>query len=620
MTSSVTAAGTRPWSRALTAAAVAAVTWAVLALAVRDALAAAIADGVTVLGLTVPDFAPATATQQAGRVLLVVGVLVAVAAAATVRWPGGLRRLYLREGPATDLAVLRIAVFGLLLVLPRVPEAIRLSGFAEALRDPVAVMPWLLDVVPTAPGTVRLEALVFWIACVLAVLGLWTRVATVVAAVLGLHLLGIPQFFGKVSHYHHLWWAAALLAAAPCGDALSLDSARRAWRSPGARPGRELRGVRYGLPLRLLWSLLGLVYFFPGLWKFASAGLEWALSDNLRFVMYEHWSRLQGFTPPPVPIDEPPLLYAVGLAVLAFELGFILLVHHRVTRPWAAVVGLLFHLGNWVALRLGFFTLQVLYVCFVPWQRVAGWLGQRRAPLHVQVRGATTRAARLVAAADAADPFGPTTREVVPDAATPLAVAPSQDVRRAALRVVRRSPVLWPAIPVLAVVPARRLSAWLDATPAAGEPRPLRRGVGGVRATAWVGGALLAGNVLVGLFAVGQAWPVASYPAFAGIEEPTIDRLSLALTDSSGDRRVLAAAELRNIVSWEKYDGLTRPLLREPANADRVAGLLEVLRGEGVEVPADGTVTVLRDRLELTRDGGELVERTELATLDLATL
>lgn len=616
----------RSWAAALRGGAIAAVGVVAFALLVRPALVARVASGepLPVVDRPLPSFGPASPEELVTRVLVTLGGLAVVAAVAAVRWPGGWRRLVLRPAAATDLAVLRIGVFGLALVLPRVPEAVRLSGFPAEVRVPPAVTPWLLDVVPTSPTTVRPLAVVFLVACALACVGWWTRPAMIVAAVVGVYLLGIPQFHGKVTHYHHLWWAMAVLAASPAGHAVSFDAVRRGWRDPDGVRSRDLHGVRYGAPLRLLWLLLGLVYLFPGVWKFASAGWDWALSDNLRFVLYEHWSRLG--QAPAFPIDRTLFVEAAGLGTLAFELGFVVFVLHGTTRPWLAGTGLVFHNVNGWLLGLRFATLQVLYLSFVPWHRLATAFGRRRAALDVTVAADAPRARRLVGATDVADPFGGTAVTVAtagdPAAAgrVPPVLADGTDEtpRRVARRLVARSPLTWPLWPLLVVTSDARFARWAAGGRPAGPPPPPEAG----RATRpvaalVVGVTLLVGNLGVGLLAIGAAWPVASYPAFNGIHAETVTRLSLAVTDADGDEVVLASEELRDLVSWEKYDGLARPLLRDDPDPERLAGLLTILADEGVDLPEDGTVTLLRDTQRLTREGGVLVEREARSTWPL---
>ncbi|MFE1744162.1 hypothetical protein [Coleofasciculus sp. H7-2] len=100
-------------------------------------------------------------------------------------------------------------------------------------------------------------------------IGLFSRTSALLTAFIGFYALGIPQFFGKVDRDHHLLWFSAILAASRCGDYFSGDAIFTAWK-------RADRGVVeppssssiYALPLRFVWLLLGIIYFFLGFWKF----------------------------------------------------------------------------------------------------------------------------------------------------------------------------------------------------------------------------------------------------------------------------------------------------------------------------------------------------------------
>ena len=47
--------------------------------------------------------------------------------------------------------------------------------------------------------------------------GLFTRTSALFTTVLSFYVLGIPQFYGKVNHYHHLLWFAGILRQADAG-------------------------------------------------------------------------------------------------------------------------------------------------------------------------------------------------------------------------------------------------------------------------------------------------------------------------------------------------------------------------------------------------------------------
>ena len=91
--------------------------------------------------------------------------------------------------------------------------------------------------------------------------------------ILGFYILGIEYFFGNVSHtHHHIVWFSLILAFSRCGDALALDS-------KGKNYGPS---TTYTIPIRIIWILIGILYFFPGFWKIYHSGPEWALHKSGR--------------------------------------------------------------------------------------------------------------------------------------------------------------------------------------------------------------------------------------------------------------------------------------------------------------------------------------------------
>ena len=87
---------------------------------------------------------------------------------------------------------------------------------------------------------------------------------------------------------------------------------------------------------------MGVIYFFPGFWKFFESGFDWAFSDNLPNTMHQKWAEL-GDWRPLLRIDHYPLVYQImGVGTLVFEMGFVFLILFRRTRvagipPWTSV-------------------------------------------------------------------------------------------------------------------------------------------------------------------------------------------------------------------------------------------------------------------------------------------
>ena len=277
------------------------------------------------------------------------------------------------ETHPANLAVFRFALFAALLATIDPAQVLWHSGLPADLRViPPGLSP-IVDLVAITPEAATWAIRLLYLFGGMAMLGLWSRTSALLAVLLGLYVLGIPQLYGKINHYHHLIWFGALLAASPCGDALSLDRLVGRWRGrPALRPSRA-----YALPLRLAWLLIGVIYFFPGFWKVAFSGLDWALSDNLRFKMYASWLNYQGWSPL-FRLDQYPLLYRLGaLATIAFELFFIFAVLLPGWRRLAVAGGLLFHLATRAFMGIFFWSLVACYVAFVDWHRIGARLAER---------------------------------------------------------------------------------------------------------------------------------------------------------------------------------------------------------------------------------------------------
>ena len=293
---------------------------------------------------------------------------------------------------AVNLAVLRGVVGIVWLRLPDLHGAVRWAGLPEEVRVVPVGIGWLVQSVPIGVEPVRFAYLVLIAAVIAGTLGVATRLSWAIATVLGLYVLAIPQLAGSVFHYHHLVWFAALLAASPSGDALSIDG----WLARRRGVAVPDRAVAYGLPIRIAWVLIGLIFFFPGLWKLITSGGEWIFSDNLRNHMWAKWAQMPGFTPL-ARVDRVPWLVQLGaFFVVLLELSFLPLVLFRRTRLVAVGAALVFHQLTAHLMGLRFPALWLCYVVFVDWERVARWVGRELAP-RGPVPARSARTVRLTA-------------------------------------------------------------------------------------------------------------------------------------------------------------------------------------------------------------------------------
>jgi hypothetical protein len=277
-------------------------------------------------------------------------------------------RSYFQErGSALNLAILRVLTCVVLLV--KAPTIQFVTTLPATLPFPPIGFGWVVNLTTTNPVVVGSLWVVFMVAAICGVLGLWSRASLWVVGVLSVYVLGLKYCFIKVDHdLIHLPYAALLLATSRCGDVLSIDWLRRRggdwiWFRADARATSN----DYALPLRYLWLLISFGYFFAGFWKVAVSGVDWALSDNLRNTLWGCWACLDDFHPL-FRLDRYPLLCRfAALGTLAYELGFVFALPIRRLRPWLCVLGFCFHTGIARILGLDFWPLMVFYPTLIDW-------------------------------------------------------------------------------------------------------------------------------------------------------------------------------------------------------------------------------------------------------------
>jgi hypothetical protein len=200
--------------------------------------------------------------------------------------------------------------------------------------------------------------------------GFLTPVALMAVTVLGWYVLGVQNFYGKVGHSTNIYlYASAILAFSPCGDALSLDALLRRKPFFGGAPS-----VSYARPLRMIWLLIALVYFFPGVWKIVQGGPRWVLSDNLKYQVYQIW--VQYDSTDFWRIDRWPLLYRMSaVGTIAFELSFIFFLLRKDLRWICVTSAVFFHNMTSFVMGIQFYKLLFCYLTFIDW----AWLGRKLA-------------------------------------------------------------------------------------------------------------------------------------------------------------------------------------------------------------------------------------------------
>jgi predicted DCC family thiol-disulfide oxidoreductase YuxK len=494
-----------------------------------------------------------------------------------------------------NLAVFRVVVFGTLALSCKVSHVVWLAELPLELRFPPVGVQWLAGVIPISAAWVTAACTLLRVSAAAAMIGLFTRTSALFTVIAGLYVFGLPQLYGKVNHSHHLVWFPAILAASRCGDVFSIDAVRSAFKRADRGvidPPAPSRG--YALPLRFIWLLIGVIYFFPGFWKVWISGLDWAFSENLKFYMYKAWF-LRNWVPS-IRLDNYPLLYKLGaLGTIVFELSFVVLIFFPRLR-WAAVAGgIVFHTTTGRLMGIPFTSLKRSYVAFFDWdkifRRIGLWLHSQ--PMYLIYDGNCRLCRRTIASLRTFDVFCRVTYINALD--TPAlkihgllwldSKAMMNDIhavvgtrhwagfpayRALAVRV----PPLWPLLPFLYVWPVPNLANRLYRHVADSrscdivEDTPASAGWRGdaawrqAPAVVAIGTILLVGNIYFGIKKMEASWPFACYPTFARIQSSHLTSLSMVAVGANGENIPLSQSALRARLSPGRLQGLSALILQ----------------------------------------------------------
>ena len=245
-----------------------------------------------------------------------------------------------------------------------------LAGQPAALFDP----PWWMAAgVDRMPGTavivtVQVIAVIAAVACIS---GRAPR-AGFVGAWLGLLLLaGWPGSLGKVLHNDVL----LLLCAVPVLFAPAF-----------ARPRAAGRSSWSGWPWRGALVVCSAVYFFTGVQKLRHSGLDWIVTDNMRWVLYA--GAASGRAPTTVfaraIADQAWLASLTAAWILGLELTAPLWLAIGRARLWFLAAVTVLHVGTWLTLGLDYWAwILTVAVLVTPWDNVP-FRSLSPGPGHVQ--------------------------------------------------------------------------------------------------------------------------------------------------------------------------------------------------------------------------------------------
>jgi len=264
-----------------------------------------------------------------------------------------------------SLAIFRIICFGTLLYYPDYDVIVRMSELPnELLIAPPGWHAILMKFNPNPKVTYWL-IIVYLVTAFAALIGFRTRITAFITVIIGIWLLGIPQFYGKINHYHHLLWFATIAIFAPVSEIWSIDS----WRKKITfKP--HLHRYYIGLILLSFFTM----YFFAGWWKLLGGGFTWIWGDAARWQLEAQFLRL-GKSSTDWYNHYPWIMKLLGLMTVIFELTWGWFVLAKKTRMYILIMGVVFHLSIYLIMDINFWHLPIFYCVFLPYNR---WLNSTK--------------------------------------------------------------------------------------------------------------------------------------------------------------------------------------------------------------------------------------------------
>jgi len=191
-------------------------------------------------------------------------------------------RFWFEPVSASNLGICRALFYSLVLLLYGFDGFTAWGDISKAFWFPIQLFEVLSLPVP-GPSSLFVVDAVWKLSLLAAALGLGTRSASVVAFVIGVYRLGVPQNFGKIHHFDAMIvLTLAVLAFARSGDAWSLDR-RLGWNERGGEPSGE-----YRWPVRAVWLVMSLVFFAAGFSKLRHRGVGWIASRSMSLILAQH--------------------------------------------------------------------------------------------------------------------------------------------------------------------------------------------------------------------------------------------------------------------------------------------------------------------------------------------
>ncbi len=294
------------------------------------------------------------------------------------------KEYFTEKGSPYNLAIFRILFFFKLgghFLFQTLFFEIAWTHLPDSSRVSLPLIGWMVQNIPINPTLYAIFSVIAGVLCWLICIGLFTRQAALLLLPFAFYVLGVPMFFGKMNHYHILFWVPLLLCLAPMTDVWSVD----AWiRKKRNRFISVEPHMKYFLSFKLMWLVLAIIYVFAGIIKLWDCGLDWALSDSMinqmRWEWVENYDRVPRFR-----LDNYPVLAKLsGMAVIYFELLYFLLLIKPKGRIWALIGGFSLHKLCGYFMYIDFADLRLVAASYIDWPKIKAFFTNKFKPLQVK--------------------------------------------------------------------------------------------------------------------------------------------------------------------------------------------------------------------------------------------
>jgi len=242
---------------------------------------------------------------------------------------------------------------------------------------------WRFLIFPGHSGVEQIIEALALVALLAVLLGLWTRVAALAAAVMLYHLAPLQTFLVEMDP-HARGFTIAVLSLVVLSAARSADVWRVGRRTGGATaiaPHWE-----YTWPLRLMQLFVAQIYLF-GFWgKLYHHGLGWFSPEQIgrQAVLFSHIVPGHQVSNLGSIVAGSAVLTTLGaVAVFLFELGFVTTLFSKMARRILVPAAVGFHLAILLSMQI-FFVSMFHLLLFVNWS----WIAERLAGLRLAARQA----------------------------------------------------------------------------------------------------------------------------------------------------------------------------------------------------------------------------------------